>query len=45
MLVHSNEKIQDIAMYTGYTDLYSFSKAFKKYYKTSPSEFRQNHIY
>lgn len=45
MLVHSEEKIQDIALYMGYADVYSFSKAFKKYYDETPSEFRKNHIY
>lgn len=44
MLVHSEEKIQDIAIYVGYADVYSFSKAFKKYYDETPSEFRKNHM-
>lgn len=45
MLVHSEEKIQDIAFYMGYADVYSFSKAFKKFYDETPSEFRKNHIF
>lgn len=44
MLVHSEERIQDIALYMGYADVYSFSKAFKKYYDETPSEFRKNHM-
>lgn len=44
-LLHSNDKIQEIAEYLGYADIYSFSKAFKKYYDESPTEFRKNYIY
>ena len=45
MLIHTEEKIKDIALHLGYADVYSFSKAFKKYYDHSPSEFRKINRY
>lgn len=43
MLIHSEEQIQNIALDVGYANVYSFSKAFHKYFDQSPSEFRKNH--
>ena len=45
MLIHSDCPISDIALDVGYTDVYSFSKAFRKYFDQPPSEFRKNHSY
>ncbi len=45
MLIHTDSNISDIAFSVGYTDVYSFSKAFSKYFDQSPSEFRKNHLY
>ena len=42
LLRATNQKISDIATHIGYTDAYSFSKAFHKRYNQSPSEFRKN---
>lgn len=39
-LINSNDSIESIAIDTGYANIYSFSKAFKKYYGESPTEYR-----
>ena len=39
-LLNSDDSIQTIALDSGYADIYSFSKAFKKYYGESPAEYR-----
>jgi AraC family transcriptional regulator len=38
----SNESISDIADHIGFNDIATFSKAFKKKFNASPSEFRQD---
>lgn len=40
MLKNTKYPITDIALSIGYSDLYSFSRAFKKYYDLSPKQFR-----
>ncbi len=42
MLADPEMKVQTVAENVGYNDQHYFSKAFKKYYGVSPSEFRQN---
>ncbi len=39
-LINSSDSIESIALDTGYASIYSFSKAFKKYYGESPAEYR-----
>lgn len=41
LLADSRNTISDIAMRLNFTDQYSFSKAFKKYYGEAPSSFRK----
>ncbi|WP_075343350.1 AraC family transcriptional regulator [Tenacibaculum agarivorans] len=41
-LKYSDEEISDIALDIGYKDLASFSKAFKKHFKYSPSTYRNS---
>jgi len=40
-LQQTNMKIQDIAQQTGYHNLNSFNRMFKKFTGRTPSEFRQ----
>lgn len=40
MLKSTKYTITDIALSIGYSDLYSFSRAYKKYYGVSPKQFR-----
>ena len=40
LLLDTNDSIETIAYLTGYNDLYSFSKAFKKYFGASPRQYR-----
>ena len=42
LVTDNNIKMHEIAHILGYSDQYTFSKAFKKYYDESPSEFRKN---
>jgi AraC family transcriptional regulator len=42
-LKFSNEHISDIAFEIGYSDIAAFSKAFKKQFRCSPSNFRTSH--
>lgn len=39
-LINSTDSVESIAIDTGYANIYSFSKAFKKYYGESPAEYR-----
>lgn len=41
-LLYTNEKIIDIALKYQFSSQESFSKAFKRFYKISPREFRNN---
>lgn len=41
MLKETDHSVQHIATLVGYTDSFTFSKAFKRYYGTSPSSYRQ----
>ncbi|MDO4563152.1 MAG: AraC family transcriptional regulator [Clostridia bacterium] len=41
LLIHSDTSIQNIAAEIGYSDLYSFSKAFKRCFGESPTIFRR----
>lgn len=43
LLKEGNKPIKDIAAATGYSDVYSFSKAFKKFYDYPPGEVRRVH--
>ena len=43
-LLHTNEKIIDIAVKYGYDSADAFSVAFKRAYDVSPSSARQNHV-
>ena len=43
LLTTSDKQVKEIAYIVGYADPYSFSKAFQKYYGSSPSTFRQNY--
>lgn len=45
MITENKYSMGEIAQITGYSDLYSFSKAFKKYYDESPSSFRNHFLY
>lgn len=40
LLLDSDDSIETIAYLTGYNDLYSFSRAFKKYFGASPRQYR-----
>lgn len=40
LLLHSSYKLHDIAEMTGYSDAFSFSRAFKRFTGRSPSSFR-----
>lgn len=42
MLKETEHSITEIALSLGYPDLYTFTKAFRKYYGNSPSHFRDN---
>ena len=44
LLVKDNQKISDIGVKIGYATVQSFSKAFKKYYDCSPSEYRKKTV-
>ncbi|NBY65744.1 MAG: AraC family transcriptional regulator [Verrucomicrobia bacterium] len=41
LLSHFDHKLQQVAAMTGYADSFSFSRAFKRVMKVSPSEYRQ----
>lgn len=41
MLAETSYSLTEIALSVGYPDLFSFSKAFKKHFAVSPSEFRR----
>jgi AraC-like DNA-binding protein len=43
MLGESDFSVTEIALSLGYPDLYTFTKAFRKYYGSSPSVFRKDH--
>ncbi|MDU0206045.1 helix-turn-helix transcriptional regulator [Paenibacillus sp. MAH-36] len=42
LLQQTRHSVSEIAMTLGYPDLYSFSRAFSKYYAVSPSKVREN---
>lgn len=42
LLRHSALSVTEIALSTGYADLYSFTRAFSKRYRISPSEYRRS---
>src|SRR5690606_27404230 len=44
-LLHKNITATEISHNLGYSDISSFSKAFKKYYGLSPTEFRKQNPY
>lgn len=44
LLYKQKYSIKEIAYRVGYTDPYTFSKAFKKYYKVSPSRYKLNQL-
>jgi len=44
MLRFSDKAIDEIAMETGFSDRYYFSRVFKKVRGTGPAEFRKNHV-
>lgn len=44
LISYTDKKISEIAQFLGYGDQYSFSKAFKKNFGESPTEFRKNII-
>ncbi|MBR5636968.1 MAG: AraC family transcriptional regulator, partial [Pseudobutyrivibrio sp.] len=37
------ESVCNIALIVGYSDAFTFSKAFKRFKNVSPSEYRKNH--
>ena len=39
LLKEKNTTVQDIAVTVGFSDIFTFSKAFKKYYGLSPKEY------
>ena len=41
LLLNHNLRISEVAARVGYTDIYHFSKLFKKHLGTSPSDFRK----
>jgi AraC-like DNA-binding protein len=41
LLAHSAMSVSEIASSLGFLDLYSFSRAFRNYYRVSPSFFRK----
>jgi AraC-like DNA-binding protein len=41
MLLNPGCSVAEVAMNSGFADIYSFSKAFKKYKGLSPTAFRQ----
>ena len=43
ILINTNETVNNIAFHVGYSDSFTFSKAFKRYCDQSPSEYRNNH--
>lgn len=42
LIKETTQSIQDISLAVGYSDIFTFSKAFKKYYNVSPSDFRKH---
>ncbi len=42
LLIHTGRTIDEIAVATGYADRYHFSKAFKRFYSSSPAAYRRN---
>lgn len=44
LLLETNESINSIALYVGYSDSFTFSKAFRRYKRISPSEYRKDPI-
>ena len=43
LLKHTNMKIQDIGPDVGYKNQENFIRSFRKFYETTPSQFRKNH--
>ena len=43
LLTESTESVSSIAFLVGYSDAFTFSKAFKRFKDESPSEYRKNH--
>ena len=41
LLTQSSDAVTEIAKKTGYPDLFSFSRAFSKYYNCPPSEYKR----
>ena len=39
LLKDPNINVTDVASMAGFADVYSFSKAFKKYFRVAPSQF------
>ena len=44
LMMEKDMTISEIAVNCGFNDIYSFSKIFKKYIKTSPSTYKSNAI-
>jgi AraC-like DNA-binding protein len=43
LLLNTRWPVQHVASYVGYTNIFNFSKSFKKLMGVSPSEFRRGH--
>ena len=43
LLLESTESVSSIALRVGYSDAFTFSKAFKRFKEVAPSEYRKNH--
>lgn len=41
LLLNNSKRISDVAVECGFSDLYSFSHCFKKYYGTSPKQYKK----
>lgn len=44
LLTNSNQSISEISYFLGYNHQSHFSKIFKKYTKTTPKQYRENHL-
>ena len=43
LLLESTESVSSIALLVGYSDAFTFSKAFKRFKNVAPSDYRKNH--